>query len=61
MKNQKHLFSLDENSIYLNGAYMSPQLKTVAAIGIENLTKKNIPNLITRDHFFSEKKVKPHH
>lgn len=52
---QRHLFSLPDGTHYLNGAYMSPQLKSVEAIGIENLRKKSIPFQITESDFFSGK------
>jgi len=57
LNNQKHLFSIDENSTYLNGAYMSPQLRSVEAIGIKNLQKKSKPYLISEGDFFSEKVI----
>jgi len=57
LNNQKHLFNLSEDSIYLNGAYMSPQLRAVTDIGIENLNKKSQPHVITANDFFSEKIV----
>lgn len=55
LSNQKALFSLPENVAYLNGAYMSPQLKSVEQIGIENLRRKNHPFSITADDFFSQR------
>lgn len=55
MQNQKHLFNLDQNITYLNGAYMSPQLKSVEAIGLSSLKKKSKPYLISEDDFFTEK------
>lgn len=57
MLNQKHLFELDEQITYLNGAYMSPQLKSVASIGHTCLQKKNKPYLITETDFFKEKET----
>ncbi|MGB5818491.1 MAG: aminotransferase class V-fold PLP-dependent enzyme [Saonia sp.] len=54
LANQKHLFSLSDSATYLNGAYMAPQLKTVAAIGIENLKRKNRPYTIRSEDFFTE-------
>lgn len=54
---QKEKFSLSENAIYLNGAYMSPQLKSVEAIGIENLKRKSQPYSIYPEDFFTEKEV----
>ena len=50
---QKELFQLEEEITYLNCAYMSPQLKAVEKVGIENLIKKNNPHHIKADHFFS--------
>lgn len=55
MQNQKHLFNLEENITYLNGAYMSPQLKSVETIGLECLQKKSKPYLISENDFFAEK------
>jgi selenocysteine lyase/cysteine desulfurase len=57
LKNQKNLFNLSEDHSYLNGAYMSPQLKSVEKAGIENLQKKSNPKNISESDFFSEKKV----
>ena len=57
MQNQKHLFSLPEDSIYLNGAYMSPQLKSVEKIGIESLQRKNQPHKISQTDFFTNRKI----
>jgi len=52
MQNQKHLFSLPEHIKYLNGAYMSPQLKSVEAAGIKALKQKNEPYTISTEDFF---------
>ncbi len=57
LKNQKHLFCLAENRIYINGAYMTPQLKSVEKVGIENLQRKSNPYLISETDFFSEKVI----
>ncbi|MDC8006016.1 aminotransferase class V-fold PLP-dependent enzyme [Aureisphaera galaxeae] len=57
LENQKHLFNLPENPIYLNNAYMGPQLKSVEQIGIENLKRKSRPFEITAADFFTEKEV----
>lgn len=54
---QKHLFSLNNEITYLNGAYMSPQLKAVEQIGIDYLQKKSQPSDILAADFFSEKEV----
>ncbi len=56
LQNQSHLFSLEEGHTYLNGAYMSPQLKSVEAIGIENLQKKGRPYSISGEDFYSGRK-----
>ena len=51
LTNQKHLFDLDPDITYLNGAYMSPQLKSVTALGIESLKRKAKPYSITPQDF----------
>lgn len=55
MQDQKHLFSLPENATYINAAYMSPQLKSVAQIGVESVVRKNNPMEISQDDFFSDR------
>jgi len=57
LANQKHLFDLQNDVIYLNGAYMSPQLKSCEEIGIQNLKRKSNPSFITERDFFSGKEV----
>ena len=52
LTHQKDKFSLPEHITYLNGAYMSPQLKSVEKIGIEALSKKSFPYEYTVDDFF---------
>lgn len=54
MQNQKHHFQLDENVTYLNGAYMSPMLKSVEAFGIAGLARKRNPFNVTPNDFFTE-------
>ena len=49
---QKHLFDLDDEVVYLNGAYMSPQLKSVEAAGIRGLRMKNRPHQVSIHDFF---------
>lgn len=49
---QKDLFQLDPDVHYLNGAYMSPQLKSVESAGIHGIQRKNNPQRITQDDFF---------
>ena len=53
LKSKKQLFSLSENVIYLNGAYMSPLLKSVEQIGIEAISIKGNPQMLTESDFFS--------
>ncbi len=50
---QKSLFDLDENVTYLNGAFMSPSLKSVAEIGKKQVDAKLKPYQITGDDFFT--------
>jgi len=57
MQLQKHLFDLSEDVTYLNGAYMSPQLKAVTQIGIEAVKRKAKPNQILPQDFFTERKA----
>ncbi|MEM7574375.1 MAG: aminotransferase class V-fold PLP-dependent enzyme [Bacteroidota bacterium] len=49
---QRDLFSLAPGDGFLNGAYMSPQLKSVHAAGIHALQQKNRPGNIRPNHFF---------
>ena len=60
---QKHLFNLDNEVTYLNCAYMSPLLKSVEKAGIEGLTQKRSPNVVTGNDFFdkSEKLIAGNH
>ncbi len=53
---QKEKFSLPEDVSYLNGAYMSPQLKSVEQVGIEALRRKNKPYTITTEDFFENRR-----
>lgn len=50
---QKDLFELGNEHTYLNGAYMSPQLKTVTVAGAQMLERKKQPWSITPDDFFT--------
>jgi len=52
LTNQKELFRLPENISYLNGAYMSPFLKSVEEIGHASVSKKCFPYEITGVDFF---------
>ncbi len=49
---QKDLFQLEPGVHYLNGAYMSPQLKSVESAGILGIQRKNNPQSITQEDFF---------
>lgn len=50
---QRHLYTLDEEITFLNGAYMSPMLKSVEEIGIKNLLKKRNPADFDLKDFFN--------
>ncbi|RZS96949.1 selenocysteine lyase/cysteine desulfurase [Cecembia calidifontis] len=59
LKNQKHLFQLPEDIHYLNGAYMSPLLRSVEEIGIQALIQKRNPTSIQpKDFFETGEKIK---
>ena len=51
---QKHLFSLDNDITYLNGAYMSPMLKSVEQAGHEGMIKKRSPNNVSEHDFYED-------
>jgi len=53
INSQKHLFSLPEDSIYLNCAYMSPMLKSVEEVGQKALLQKRAPHQIIAEDFFN--------
>jgi len=57
LTNQKDLFDLDDSTTYLNGAYMSPQLKEVTRVGVDQLIRKSRPNLISGDDFFEPREA----
>ena len=54
LKQQRELFNLPEGLHYLNGAYMSPLLKSVEAAGISGMIRKRNPTTIDPLDFFSE-------
>ena len=54
MRCQKHLFTLDPDIHYLNGAYMSPMLKAVEAAGLEAVLGKRSPNRISPQDFYTD-------
>lgn len=51
---QKHLFNLDADIHYLNGAYMSPSLRSVSDAGTHGLLLKSSPNNVTMKHFLDD-------
>jgi selenocysteine lyase/cysteine desulfurase len=53
MTSQKHLFDLPDDIHYLNGAYMSPLMKSVQEAGIEGIKRKTNPSSISSDDFFN--------
>ncbi len=57
MQQQKHLFDLSEDSTYLNGAYMSPQLKSITQVGLNTVAQKGQPYKITPEDFFTQKEI----
>lgn len=57
LHNQKHLFTLDEDITYINGAYMSPMLKKSEQAGIEWILKKQSPNRISPNDFFENSEI----
>lgn len=59
MNCQKDHFFIDPSVTYLNGSYMSPQLKVVETAGIEALQKKNQPwNILPGDFFYESERLK---
>ena len=52
LPSQRPLFDLTDDVAYLNGAYMSPQLKSVEAAGLIALRRKGRPYEIQLDDFF---------
>src|SRR5688572_17194000 len=53
MTSQKHLFDLPDDIHYLNGAYMSPLMKSVQEAGIVGIKRKSNPSSISPDDFFN--------
>jgi selenocysteine lyase/cysteine desulfurase len=51
---QRHLFQLPDDISYLNGAYMSPLLKSVEDAGLTGIRRKRNPSSIKPEDFFSE-------
>ena len=55
LKNQRKLFDLKKGIHYLNGAYMSPQLKAVQKAGMKGMSKKLHPWNISKEDFFDHR------
>lgn len=53
LENQSHLFNLPDDITYLNCAYMSPMLRSVAEIGVHSIYQKDDPTTIKADDFFA--------
>ena len=51
---QKDRFQLSPDITYLNGAYMSPLLKSVEEAGIAGLRKKRNPSQLSHQEFFTD-------
>ena len=51
---QKHLFNIDADVHYINGAYMSPISKAVAEAGAAAAMRKMRPYTISPNEFFSD-------
>ncbi|MEM1117449.1 MAG: aminotransferase class V-fold PLP-dependent enzyme [Bacteroidota bacterium] len=51
---QTDLFSLPDGLHYLNGAYMSPLLRSVEAAGLAGMRRRRDPTSITTPDFFTE-------
>ncbi len=51
---QKHLFHLDAEVHYLNGAYMSPMMASVEEAGLRALLRKRQPDKISPQDFFTD-------
>jgi selenocysteine lyase/cysteine desulfurase len=54
LSNRQKFFSLPKSITYLNGAYMSPLLKSVEKVGVEALMKKRNPTQISQKDFFTD-------
>lgn len=51
---QRYMFSLSDELTFINGAYMSPILKSSEEAGIRGLRKKRLPSDLTTNDFFEE-------
>jgi selenocysteine lyase/cysteine desulfurase len=51
---QKHLFNIPDDIVYLNCAYMSPQMRSVSEAGYAGAARKERPWQISTDDFFTQ-------
>src|SRR5918996_6527334 len=54
LRSQRDLFEIPEDIVYLNCAYMSPQLRQAREIGERAMSRKSRPWELTPDDFFEE-------
>ncbi len=54
---QKHLFSLESNVHYINGAYMSPLMKSVEEAGFAGVKGKVRPYQLSDKDFFTDPEI----
>jgi selenocysteine lyase/cysteine desulfurase len=54
MTSQKHLFNIPDHVHYLNGAYMSPLMKSVVSAGAAGMARKVMPWEIRSEEFFTQ-------
>ena len=57
MESQRDLFEIPEDIVYLNCAYMSPQLRPAREVGEMAVSRKSRPWEITPDAFFEDAEV----
>lgn len=57
MLSQRHLFTIPENQHYLNGAYMSPLLRSVEAAGQTGIQAKRNPADIKAADYFTQPEI----
>jgi hypothetical protein len=51
---KRDLFEIPEDIVYLNCAYMSPQLRPAREVGEKTISRKSRPWEITPDDFFED-------
>jgi len=54
LTSQKHLFDLDDQTHYLNCAYMAPLLKSTEIAGNQAIARRRQPASILPEHFFTD-------